>query len=113
MAVAIGGEAQEVVPLQYTLEQNYPNPFVIGKNRPSGLTTIRFVLPQEARAEVAIFDRLGRQVRVLNDEIFPQGYNLVFWDGRDENGFQSPSGIYFYRVRSGGFEQVRTLTLVK
>ncbi len=113
MAVAIGGEAQEVVPMQYTLEQNYPNPFVIGKNRPSGLTSIRFVLPQEARAEVTVFDRLGRQVRVLNDEIFPQGYNLVFWDGRDENGFQLPSGIYFYRVRSGSFEQVRTLTLVK
>jgi hypothetical protein len=113
MAVAIGGEPQEVVPLQYTLEQNYPNPFVIGKNRPSGLTTIRFVLPQEARAEVAIFDRLGRQVRVLNNEIFPQGYNLVFWDGSDENGFQLPSGIYFYRVRSGSFEQVRTLTFVK
>lgn len=113
MAVAIGGEAQEVVPLQYTLEQNYPNPFVLGKNRPSGLTTIRFVLPQEARTEVAIFDRLGRQVRVLNNGIFPQGYNLVFWDGSDENGFQLPSGIYFYRVRSGNFEQVRTLTLVK
>ncbi len=113
MAVAIGGEAQEVVPLEYTLEQNYPNPFVIGKNRPSGLTTIRFVLPQEARAEVTIFDRLGRQVRVLNSGIFPQGYNLVFWDGNDENGFQLPSGIYFYRVRSGSFEQVKTLTLLK
>ncbi|MGH7597264.1 MAG: FlgD immunoglobulin-like domain containing protein [bacterium] len=113
MAVAIGGEAQEVLPLQYTLEQNYPNPFVIGKNRSSGLTTIRFVLPQDARAEVAIFDRLGQQVRVLNNEIFPQGYNLVFWDGKDENGFRLPSGIYFYRVRSGSFEQVRTLTLMK
>jgi hypothetical protein len=113
MAVAIGGEAQEVVPLQYTLEQNYPNPFVIGKNRSSKLTTIRFVLPQEARAEVTIFDRLGRQVRVLNNEFFPQGYNLVFWDGSDENGFQLPSGIYFYRVRSGSFEQVKTLTLIK
>jgi hypothetical protein len=113
MAVAIGGQAQEAVPLQYTLEQNYPNPFVIGNNRPGGLTTIRFVLPQEARAEVTIFDRLGRQVRVLNNEILPQGYNLVFWDGKDENGFQLPSGIYFYRVRSGGFEQVKKLTLIR
>jgi FlgD Ig-like domain len=113
MSVAIGGDAPEVVPLEYTLEQNYPNPFVIGKNRLSKLTTIRFVLPQEARAEVTIFDRLGRQVRVLNNGIFPQGYNLVFWDGSDENGLQLPSGIYFYRVRSGGFEQVKTLTLIK
>lgn len=113
MAAAIGGEAQEAVPLEYALEQNYPNPFVIGKNRPSGLTTIRFVLPQQERVEVTIFDRLGRQVRILNNEIFPQGYNLVFWDGKDENGFQLPSGIYFYRVRSGSFEQVKMLTLVK
>lgn len=113
MAVAIGGEAQEVVPLEYTLEQNYPNPFVIGKNRSSKLTTIRFVLPQNAQAEVTIFDRLGRQVQVLANEIFPQGYNLVFWDGCDENDVPLPSGIYFYRVRSGGFEQVKILTLLK
>jgi hypothetical protein len=113
MAVAIGGEAQKVVPLQYTLEQNYPNPFVIGKNQTERETTIRFVLPQEARAEVTIFDRLGRQVRVLANEVFPQGYNLVFWDGSDENGFEQPSGIYFYRVRSGNFEQVKKLTLIK
>jgi flagellar hook assembly protein FlgD len=71
------------------------------------------VLPQEERAEVTIFDRLGRQVRVLKNEAPPQGYNLVLWDGSDENGFQLPSGIYFYRMRSGSFEQVRALTLVK
>ncbi|MCI0695743.1 hypothetical protein L0337_27535 [candidate division KSB1 bacterium] len=113
LSAAIGGEAQEFVPLTYVLEQNYPNPFVISENSGERETTIRFVLPQNARAEVAIFDRLGRQVQVLANEIFPQGYNLVFWDGRDENEVPLPSGIYFYRVRSGGFEQVRMLTLLK
>jgi hypothetical protein len=112
LAAAIGGQPQEVAPLQFTLEQNFPNPFFIGKSSTGSETTFRFVLTEDSRAELSIFDMLGRQVRVLADPNNYAGYNVLFWNGRDDNGALLPSGIYFYRLRAGNLEQVRKLTLV-
>ena len=112
LAAAIGGQPSAIVPLQFTLEQNYPNPMRTGAAAKSGQTTIRFILPQAARADLSLFDALGRRVRVLANANLPAGYNILFWDGKDENGAALPTGIYFYRLRAGNFEQTKKLTLL-
>ena len=112
LAAAIGGQPAAVTPLRFTLEQNYPNPVIVAGAAKSLQTVFRFILSQEARAELSLFDTLGRRVRVLANADFPAGYNLFFWDGRGENGVALPAGIYFYRLRAGNIEQVRKLTLV-
>jgi hypothetical protein len=114
MTAAIGGQPQPVVPLRFTLEQNFPNPLRTGKTstNANAETSIRFVLPQDSRAQLSIFDMLGRQVRVFANLNGYAGYNVLFWNGRDANGAQLPSGIYFYRLVAGNFEQVRKLTLL-
>jgi hypothetical protein len=112
LAAAIGGRPLPVTPLQFTLEQNFPNPVMMDNPAKSLQTAFRFILPQESRVELSLFDALGRQVRVLANANFPIGYNILFWDGRDANGASLPAGIYFYRLRAGNVEQVRKLALV-
>lgn len=107
LATAIGGQPSQIVPLQFTLEQNFPNPVLTGSLQ----TAFRFILPHEARVDLSLFDTLGRRVRVLANTNLPAGYNIFFWDGTGENGVVLPNGIYFYRLRAGNIEQTRRLTL--
>ncbi|MGH7595825.1 MAG: FlgD immunoglobulin-like domain containing protein, partial [bacterium] len=84
---------------------NYPNPF-----NPS--TTIRFNLPQAAPVKLAIVNRLGQTVRVLLDGKIAGGEHVMQWDGLDNDGFSVPSGVYLYRLESGGEVQTRKLILL-
>ena len=112
LATAIGGQPSPIVPLQFTLEQNHPNPIRIGAAAKSLQTVFRFILPHEAHADLSLFDMLGRRVRILANASLPAGYNIFFWDGKDENGLVLPTGIYFYRLRTGNLEQTKKLTLL-
>ncbi|MEZ4649338.1 MAG: T9SS type A sorting domain-containing protein [Candidatus Eisenbacteria bacterium] len=80
----------------------YPNPFASG-------TDIEFQTVQEAAVEVAIFDATGKRVRLLSDETRGVGLHRVHWDGRDESGRETASGIYFYRVRGEGIAEMRKI----
>lgn len=89
------------------LHQNSPNPF-------NPQTTISFDLPQEARANLRVFDMSGRLLRtLLNDETASQGRNEVVWNGRDGSGRQVSSGVYFYKLETGDFVETRSMILVK
>ncbi|HWP82692.1 MAG TPA: Ig-like domain-containing protein, partial [Bacteroidota bacterium] len=84
-------------PQTFALDQNYPNPFNAG-------TTIRFEIPETpsmlVRAEMEIFDILGRKVRTLISGDYDVGRYAVLWDGRDDHGATVPSGVYFYRLKA-------------
>jgi hypothetical protein len=73
------------------LYQNRPNPFETA-------TAIRFALPSNARARLAVYDVAGRLVRVVADEVMPAGEHTVQWDGRDSHGSMAGPGIYFCRL---------------
>ena len=75
-----------VVPREFRLDQNFPNPF-----NPS--TTIQFAVPKNADVTVKLFDLFGREVATLVDEEFASGeYKLLFEAG------ELASGVYFYRI---------------
>jgi hypothetical protein len=90
----------------YALEQNYPNPF-------NPETTIRYHIAQKGQVTITIYNMLGQKVKTLVDENKPAGAYIVVWNGRNERGVTVPTGMYFYRMKSGEFTQVRKLLLLK
>ncbi len=102
---------------KFKLEQNYPNPF--GKAAPAGnfITTIQYSIPtdenqspelQGEQVRLIVFDILGRQVATLvNSEQLPGIYKVNF------NASNLPSGIYFYRIQCGKFNDVKKMILLK
>jgi hypothetical protein len=99
------------VPIAFELEQNYPNPF-----NPS--TTIKFTLPSQVgggslATTLRIYNVLGQLVRTLVDEPMDAGTHNVIWDGKDEHGSQVASGIYFYKLRSGDYEDTKKMVMMK
>ena len=97
---------EEMTPLATRLYQNHPNPF-------NPTTTISFVLPERARAKLAIYDVAGRHVRTLVDEVRAGGLNEARWDGRDATGNPVSSGVYLYRLVAGSQTLTKKMTLLK
>jgi len=89
------------LPAEYSLEQNFPNPF-----NPS--TMVRFQLPVGGNVHLAVYDLLGREVRTLVDGFMAAGLRTVRFDAAG-----LPSGVYLYRLRVNGFSFARTMMLLK
>jgi hypothetical protein len=90
-----------VIPEQYSLEQNYPNPF-----NPS--TTIRYNIPSGEMVKLIIYDVLGNEVSVLVNEYRDAGqYEVSF------NASNLASGVYYYSIKTGSFNQVKKMMLLK
>lgn len=94
-------EVEVSLPQNFELSQNYPNPF-----NPS--TTISFNIPQNTFVILKVYDIIGNEVATLANEEKPAGkYNINFDAGN------LSSGIYFYSINAGTFNQVRKMTLIK
>ena len=89
------------MPQDYQLAQNYPNPF-----NPS--TTIEYSLPEQADVTIKIYDVLGNELEVLFSGNKSAGTHSLNW-----NASNYASGIYFYRMNTGTFNQVKKMLLVK
>jgi len=93
--------------LDNELGPNYPNPF-----NPS--TTIRLsVKDLRAPLSLEIFNVKGQLVRRLHSGLPKSPRLSVVWDGRDDLGQAQPSGIYYYRMRSGAFTETRKMLMLK
>ncbi|MEW5995339.1 MAG: T9SS type A sorting domain-containing protein [Candidatus Zixiibacteriota bacterium] len=99
-------ESQTDVPVDFVVSHNYPNPF-----NPS--TTIEYSLAAQADVRIDILDLLGRVVRVLVNEPMPAGAHTVVWDGKGIDGVTVATGVYFYRITTGEFTEVRKMILLK
>lgn len=82
-------EPDSTSPLDFQLEQNFPNPF-------NPTTTIRFTLPQRQYVSLKIFDTLGQEIHSLINSDLPAGRHAVNFDAKN-----LASGIYFYRLQTG------------
>lgn len=76
------------------LSSAYPNPF----NR---LTTISFKVPSEQHVNLRIYDRLGRMVKDLLNEVMLTGEYIHHWNGRNYMNRDVDPGLYFYRLEIG------------
>jgi hypothetical protein len=95
-----------IVPERFELQQNYPNPF-------NATTRINFALPLQSDVRLAIYDLLGREVKELLAEELPAGYHTITWSGIDGRGQAVSSGIYFYSLKAGDFQQSRKMIMLK
>ncbi len=101
VAKLTGIEEKEKIPLDYTLEDNYPNPF-------NPTTIISYQLPVGSRVTLKVYDVLGRQIKSLVDERQDAGSHSITFDGTN-----LPSGVYFYRLQAGSYNATRKLMLLK
>ncbi len=97
---------QDLLPRDFTVQPSRPNPM-----RQS--TSLRFALPAPAAVRVDVFDASGRLVRNIFEAAMPAGYHAIDWDGRDTDGRQVSSGVYWYRVNAGDEAQTRKLLVVR
>lgn len=89
------------IPETYRLDANYPNPF-------NPQTTIQYGLPETARVTLRVYDSVGRLVEDLVDQTQSGGIYRVQFAATD-----LPSGLYFYRLETGTYTEVRSMLLVK
>jgi hypothetical protein len=95
-----------ILPPQFSLQQNYPDPF-------NPLTTISYTLPQRSYVTITVFNILDQKVRTLVDEIKPPGTHEIVWDGTDQSGKPVSSGMYFYKLQAGDYVETRKMVLLK
>jgi predicted CXXCH cytochrome family protein len=86
---------------EYQLSQNYPNPF-------NPTTTIEYSLPEQSNVKIVIYDVLGNQLDVLFSGESSAGTHSITW-----NADSYASGIYFYRMYTNNFTQVKKMLLMK
>ena len=86
---------------EYKLFDNYPNPF-----NPN--TTISFSLQHSGMVRLEVFNSIGQQVQLLLNEIKNEGSHSIPF-----NAGKLPSGVYFYRLISGNFSDMKKMILIK
>jgi hypothetical protein len=92
---------EEVVPTEYALNQNFPNPF-------NPTTTITYSLPQSGMVTLNVYDITGRFITTLVNGVKRVGTHTVQFEGSSLS-----SGMYVYTLETDGFRQTRQMMLVK
>jgi len=97
------GITQEVapVPIQFSLEQNFPNPF-------NPMTVISYQLAAVSQVTLRVYDILGREVAVLVNKREGPGHFSIDFDAS-----ALPSGVYFYRLTTAENTAVKKMVLIK
>jgi len=97
---SIGTDAQQT-PAQFTLGQNFPNPF-------NPETNINYSIAKEGHVKLTVFNAIGNKVATILNEYKPDGnYSIQL------NGINLASGIYLYRLESGNYSVAKKFILMK
>ncbi len=94
-------ENNNIIPSEYSLEQNFPNPF-----NPS--TTIQFSIPEQSFVTLEIFNALGEKITTLVSKELNAGNHKYDWIVEN-----IPSGIYLYKLKTPSFSESKKMTLLK
>lgn len=87
--------------LDYNLYQNYPNPF-----NPS--TIINYQLIEDDFVNLSIYNSVGEIVAELVNQQQERGYYSIEFDASN-----LPSGVYFYKIKSNNFSDVKKMILLR
>ena len=100
-SVDVGSEEDTQAPKEFSLSQNFPNPF-------NPVTIISYQLPETGFVTLKIYDILGNDVVTLVNEEKPAGnYNINF------DASKLPSGVYYYKMRAGNYVETKKMMLLK
>lgn len=90
-----------IVVKDYSLSQNFPNPF-------NPTTEINFSIPKETKVKIDIYNVLGQKVITLLDRKIKQGSHSITFNAKNLS-----SGAYFYRLTTDDFVQTKKMLLLK
>lgn len=90
-AEALQEQLDALIPKEFALEQNFPNPF-------NPTTAIPVIVPVTTEVKLKVYDLLGKEVKTLYSGSLEPGRHFFNWDGRDEAGKALGTGVYFYRL---------------
>ena len=100
--VTFGGEENlNVIPHNYFLSNNFPNPF-----NPS--TKIRYSISHLSQVQIKVYDILGKEIETLVNEEKSTGTYEVTWYAEN-----LPSGVYFYQMKAGSYINTKKMILLK
>jgi len=120
-SVALNGESEHFGPLKVTIKADgedpipeipletklfsaFPNPF-----NPN--TNLRYSMKEAGEARIDIFNVKGQLLKTFKQNHEQAGYYQVSWDGRDVNGHQVSTGVYFYRMSCGKYSHTKKMVL--
>lgn len=94
-------ESEAAMPTQFTLEQNFPNPF-------NPTTQIRYGIPEASNVVLKVYNMLGQEVATLINGEQPPGWHTASFDATGLT-----SGSYMFRLEAGDFVSTKKLMLIK
>jgi len=89
------------IPSKYSLSQNYPNPF-------NPMCNVQFSMCNAGNVKIVVYDVMGREVQTLVNERLNAGTYEVKFDGS-----MLTSGVYFYKLVTNGFTEIKKMILIK
>lgn len=89
------------IPNNYSLSQNFPNPF-------NPATNIKFQIPKSSSVKLIVYDIVGREVATLVSERLRAGAYQADW-----NASNYPSGVYFYKLITDEYSETKKMVLIK
>jgi flagellar hook assembly protein FlgD len=98
--------ATSVAPVDALKLSIYPNPS-------SGATRININLPADSRVDMSIINSSGQVIYSASGKTYPQGDNVIQWDGKSSSGEDVQSGYYFVKISTGNHISVDKLILMR
>jgi len=95
-----------LVPNEYYLKQNFPNPF-------NPFTTIEYGIPEAGDISLKIYNILGQEVRELININQNAGVYKILWNGKDNFGMDVASGVYILSISANKFNNTKKLILLR
>ncbi len=94
------------IPDGFYVYQNFPNPF-------NPATTIRYSIPEASFVTISIYDITGNLIAAIVNKEQSRGDYETIWNGKNNEGVQVVSGVYFYRVQAGRFNELHKMVLLR
>ena len=94
-------DIEKPLPVSYLLHGASPNPF-------NPATRISYELPRESHVTISVYDTAGRRVKTIVDSVQSPGTHEVMF-----RADRLSSGVYFYEMRAGDFQEIRKMMLLK
>tara|TARA_Y100001970_G_scaffold288299_1_gene415194 strand:- start:782 stop:4894 length:4113 start_codon:yes stop_codon:yes gene_type:complete len=105
-ANALSAYLEGLLPDEFALHQNHPNPF-------NPVTTLRYDLPDRTHVNITVYDMLGRKVRTILNQQQDPGYKSLIWDATNDYGKPVSAGVYLYQIQAGEYINTKKMVLLK